>query len=287
VPKTSKGPDSSVMEIQPLGKNSVDIAIIYESPLIFNRMAVKVQRGLLLPSGRKNAAERAASLKHDPIEEFRASPYRLKSDKEPTLVGIPAGAFKKAMAQAAIDIPGAAKAQIGRLTRVLALNDENLIPIYGIPYLKMDVTRSADIAHTPDVRTRACIKRWAAVLTVTYTTPNLTQKTIVNLCSGAGEIIGVGDWRQEKGSGDFGLWRITDGDDPEFRQILTEGGRAAQQAALDNPMPYDIESEDLLAWYQSELVRRRGTEGEQRATTSRKRKAAEEAAEEAEEADSN
>jgi hypothetical protein len=284
MPKASNDKNNNVVEIPALGKNSVDIAIIYETPILFNRMAVKVQRGLLLPAGRKmNAAEKAANLKHDPVEEFRASPYRLKSDKEPTLFGIPAGAFKKAMAQAAIDIPGATRSMIGRLTRVVALNEENLIPIYGIPYLKMDVTRSADIARTPDVRTRAGLKRWAAVLNVTYTTPNLNQKTIVNLFSAAGEIVGVGDWRQEKGSGDFGLWRITDGNDPEFRQILEEGGRAAQQAALDNPVAYDVESADLLAWYQDELTRRRGTETERPAVT-RKRRGAVQETEEAEQA---
>lgn len=250
------------VDIVALDRREVAVAIIWETPLIFNRMSEKVRQGLLLPSGRKTDADKLANLKHDPVAEYRASPYRLKSDKEPTLLGIPAGAFKKAIGRAAVRMPGATMAEIGQMTRVITTNEENLVPVFGIPYLKMDVARSHDISRTPDVRTRACLKQWAAILRISFMHPNLNQKTIVNLLSAAGQIVGVGDWRQEKGSGEFGCWRLTDSDDADLRLILRDGGRIAQIDALETPVPYDSESADLLSWYTTELERRRGKEPE-------------------------
>lgn len=259
-PKPKSTTSSQIVDVVALERREVVVALIGETPMIFNRMAEKVKQGLLLPAGRLTAADKLARLKHDPLAEFRSSPYRLTSDKEATLLGIPAGAFKKAIAQAAVDIPGAARTQIGRLTRVLVSNENNLVPIYGLPYIKMDVTKQADINRTPDVRTRAAIKQWAAILRISFVHPNLNQKTIVNLLNAAGLIVGVGDWRQEKGSGDFGSWHVTDADDPKLREIMRVGARAAQIEAMATPMYFDTETQDLIEWYEAELERRRGKE---------------------------
>ena len=120
----------------------------------------------------------------------------------------------------------------------------------------MSVTRSADFNKTPDVRTRAIIPAWACRVTVRFTTPMLKETVVSNLFAAAGLIQGVGDWRNEKGSGTYGQFTLVKPDDPEFRRIVKEGGRNAQIKAMDNPECYDMDSEELLSWFVAEADRR-------------------------------
>lgn len=230
-----------------------DVYLIGTSPFICNRMSEKAKRELLLPTGRKTAAQRAASLKHDPIEEFRHSPYTLP-DTEPTLLGIHSASVKRAMAAAALDVPGANKSQIGRL--VWAENQySNYVSIYGIPQLMMTITRMADINRTPDVRTFAVIPNWVVKITMSWIEPQLNETSVLNLLSMAGYTIGIGDGRPEKGKLSFGQFRVAMPDDPEVLEIMASGQRIAQEEAMDAAIPYDQESAELLDWYQTEVVR--------------------------------
>lgn len=239
----------SVMEVT---QQRVDYCVIGKTPIILNRMSEKAKNELLFPKGRKSPAEKARSLKHDPFAEFRNSPYRLPNDDDPTLLAHLATAFKKAIAGAALDIPGATKAQISRLMWV----EGEKLPIYGIPKLFMSVTRSADMNKTPDIRTRAIIPEWAARVTISFSTPMLKETVVSNLFAAAGMIQGVGDWRNEKGSGTFGQFELVSEDDERFQRIVNEGGRQAQIKAMESAEPYDIDSEDLLSWFVAEADRR-------------------------------
>jgi hypothetical protein len=184
--------------------------------------------------------------------EFRDSPYRLHDENEPTLLAHLATAFKRAIANTAVDIPGAKKAQMGRLMWV----EGEKIPLYGIPKMHMSVTRSADMNKTPDVRTRCIIPEWAARITVTFTVPLLKEPVVSNLLAAAGQIQGVGDWRPEKGSGTFGQFRLVSPDDPDFKRIVKEGGRKAQEKAIKDAEAYDPDTEELFAWFVSEAKQR-------------------------------
>lgn len=245
----AKESEIQILEVQ---KGRIDFCILGTSPLICNRMSQKVWNELLAPKGKKNAAEKASSMKHDPIKEFRDSPYIMTDEKAPTLLAILPTAFKKAMGTAALDMPGAKKAQIGRLVSV----DWDLQPVFGIPRVFMAITRSADMNHTPDVRTRAILPEWACRLSVLYTKPILREQAICNLLAAAGFQSGVGDWRQEKGSGSYGLFRLVDAYDKDFLRITKTMGRKAQQEALDNPVAYDLETETMLSWFEIEIKRR-------------------------------
>lgn len=143
-------PDNTEVFISKVEQSRLTFYILGRSPLIFNRMSEKVRQELLLPSGRKTEATKATTLKHDPLQEYRDSPYRNLSPKAPTRLQLLGSMFKKAMMTAALDIPGAKKSQIGRL--LYLVNDR--IDLYGRPELFMSVTRSADINRTPDIRTR-------------------------------------------------------------------------------------------------------------------------------------
>lgn len=225
--------------------------VVGRRPLVCNRMSEKARHELLMPAGRKNAAEKQASLKHDPIAEYQASPYTLTDESMPTLLAVMSSAFKGAMSTAALDLPGTKKAQIGRLVYVQG----DYTPVFGIPKLFMSVTRMADIGRTPDIRTRAIIPFWACKLAVSFVEPLLNKQAIVNLLAAAGVTAGVGDWRPEKGKGDYGQFCIVNDEDPEFLEIVKQG-REAQQEAMENPEPYDDESAEMLSWWTGEVKRR-------------------------------
>ena len=77
----------------------------------------------------------------------------------------------------------------------------------------MDIVRSADMNKTPDVRTRAYLPQWCAEVTVKYVVPTLSAHSIVSLLSNAGTIVGIGDFRQEKGRGSYGTFAVSGAED--------------------------------------------------------------------------
>lgn len=237
--------------ILPISEGEVTFAVVGNTAFIFNRMAEKAKRELLLGGGRKTAADRAANLKHNPVEEYRSSVYRNKGDEPASRLAIPAPAFKGAMSTAALDLPGTKKSEIGRLVWVVGTH----VDFYGVPELLMSVVRSADMNKTPDIRTRAIVPAWACMVTVRFVQPKLTATAIANLMAAAGVISGVGDFRQEKGKGNFGQFRLVNPDDAEFRRIVETGGREAQDDALLNYRCHDEETEELLDWYSAEVIR--------------------------------
>ncbi len=245
--KPKQQPDE--IEILKLKKGRASFCILGESPLIYNAMSLKVRQGLLAPK-KKTAIEKASTVKHDPLAEYRASVYR--HDEGPTLLCFPAVAFKRALASAALDLGGAKRAQIERL--VWAIGDR--VPIYGVPQLRMDVVRSADMNRTPDIRTRAILPKWCAVLDLVWMEPAVNVQIVGDLLAGAGDIRGIGDFRQEKGAGNYGQFKLVGADDKDFKAIVKAGSRQQQVSALDKPECYDDESDELLEWWKTEIKRR-------------------------------
>ncbi len=233
-------------------RESITFVLKGTTPIIMNRLSEKVKRELLLPAQKKTAGDKRTTLKHDPYEEFANSPHRMPSDDDPTLLAMPATAFKSALRSVAIDVPCASsKAQIGRLTFV----EGEMIGIYGLPELRMDAVRCRDINRTPDIRTRLSIRNWVALVTVTYATPILNHSMIVALMAHAGWLQGAGDFRPEKGAGNFGTWEISDLKDAEVKRVM-KVGRKDQLAAMHNPRLYDAETVELLGWFDKEVERR-------------------------------
>lgn len=244
--------DVQEITIEGIKTESTPAYLVGMTPLIYNAMSEKARQVLLVGGTKKNAAEKAASLKHDPLEEYRNSVYRTRAE-EATRLNFPTGAIKKAIASAALDLPGANKSQIGRLVWIQG----DRVPVYGVPQIFCSIVRSAGMDKTPDVRTRAILPRWCMALdSITYVRPNLTAKTVLSLLAAAGLLNGIGDWRQQKGSGSYGQFRVAAPDDPEIKFLMSSAGRDAQDAALDDPAPYDEETERLLAWFRDEVARR-------------------------------
>lgn len=249
--KSAKKEETAEITVVPLKRATVKLRIIGTTPLFQNRMANKVKEQLLVGGARKTRADRVA-IKHDPLQEFRNSAEILPDG--PTALGLRVTAVKAAMATAAIETPGLSKASVQRLLFMPG----DFVPLYGTPWLRMDVTRSADINKTPDIRTRAFLPKWGAEVTVQFITPQLSISSVVALLCNAGVLIGVGDYRQEKGKGAFGSFRVLgEGEkDKEWDELIGKHARKVQEAALANPAYADRDTEDLMAFYTGEVKRR-------------------------------
>lgn len=237
--------------ITEVNKGEMTFAVLGTSPLICNRMSQKVTEILLLGGVKMSASEKGTRLKHDPIAEFRDSPYTSANPDNPTRLQLLSSMFKGAMRTAALDLPGTKKSQIGRLVYV----EGDRVDVYGKPQLMMSVTRSADMNRTPDIRSRAILPEWACKITVSFIKPIIREQSVANLLAAGGITAGIGDWRVEKGSGSYGTYRLVSLDDPDFIRI-TKQGRAEQDAALENPDCYDDETESLFSWFKTESVKR-------------------------------
>ena len=243
--------ETAEIKVMPLRRGSARLRIIGTTPLFQNRMANKVKEQLLVGSRKKTKAERV-EIKHNPLDEFRSSAEILPAG--PTSLGLRVTAVKAAMCTAALETAGLTKTSAQRLIFMPG----DFAPLYGTPQLRMDVVRSADINKTPDVRTRAFLPVWGAEIEIQYIVPQLSVASVVSLLCNAGVLVGVGDFRQEKGKGAFGSFRVIgEGeDDAEWNDLVTNHGRAVQSAALDSPEYADKDTADLMGYFFSETQRR-------------------------------
>lgn len=247
----AKKEQSTEVHVQPLKRATVKLRIIGVTPLFQNRMANKAKQQLLVGGTKKTKADRA-QIKHNPLQEFRDSAEILPNG--PTALGLRVVAVKAAMATAALETPGLTKTSAQRL---LFMPGDH-VPLYGTPQLRMDVVRSADINRTPDVRTRCYLPKWGAEVEINFITPQLSVQSVVSLLCNAGVLIGVGDYRQEKGKGAFGSFRVLGEGEPdeEWDDLVKHHGRMAQQAALTDPEYADRDTSDLMGHFHSEVSRR-------------------------------
>jgi len=244
--------DNEVVTVTEIKMTSLAFCIVGISPLVPHAVSAKSKGTLLFPRPKKNAAERASTMKHEPYEEFLDAAYRFNdSENKPTRLYMPAGAFHGAMASVAIDMAGAKKSQIGRLTTVPG----GKIPIFGIPQFWMTVVISSDKARTPDIRTLPILPQWACKITVQFVGSLIKQDSIANLLAAAGVIIGVGDGRPQKGKLSMGQFRICSDNDQEFVQIIKQS-QAAQDKALADPVMFDDETAKLYEWFKHEKTQR-------------------------------
>lgn len=242
----------SEVSIVKIELTSVTFHLVGVSPLVPHAVSFKNKGQLLYPPKKKNQAEKDSSMKHEPFEEFRDAAYKFREDDQPTRLYMPGGSFHGAMANAAIDMVGAKKAQIGRLTNIVG----DKIPVWGVPQIYSTIVRSSDMARTPDVRTLPILPKWATMITVQFVGSLIKTASVGNLLGAAGSIIGIGDGRPEKGKLSFGKFRVCAEDDPEFKAIVKSGGRKPQDEALADPAFYDQETEELLSWFSAEVHRR-------------------------------
>ena len=246
-----KTDETDKIEIKLITMKRVTVSVVGYSPLIMHRMAPKVMRELLYGRNFKNSAALAGTLKHDPLEEFQDALYKTRDLAAATAIHLPGGSFAAALSSVATDIPGAARAQIQRLTSVTDVN----VQIYGVPTLRMDMVRQGGISRTPDIRTRPHFEQWCAIFTIEYFGNLLNENTVVNLLAAAGRLRGVGEWRPEKG-GQFGKFDVCGPKDPLRELIMKNGGKKQQLAAIAQPQFNDPDTEQLFKWHEQDRQRK-------------------------------
>jgi hypothetical protein len=263
--KTEKKVDKRTVEC---GSNSIkierEVVTIYaigDTPFICNRLSEKGARELLFPHGKKNDAEKAANLKHDPVLEFRRSIYAHRDEAAATYIYHTAMAIKGMMRATTMDFGGAKGTEVGRLTQMMEGPDgciRGRFSIYGVPEMLMAIVRMNDKARTPDVRTRAIVPNWGFCANVMITRPKIGAKYTAELIAAGGIMQGLGDWRQGKGSGDFGLFHLVNPSDQEWKDLVRTGGRNQQHEAMQaaRPKAYDEMTEELFTWFLEEIERR-------------------------------
>lgn len=256
--KDSK-PANTTIEIMEISKGYLETDIVGESPICLKAMSLKTRGTLVIPSGKKTTLEKQTKLKHNPLEEYRDSTYRFPEDSSmDTVLGFPAVAFKRAMMTTTKNLSGESGitgTDIGRLVHVEA-DEGSLVMLYGIPEMLMPVTRMKDQSRTPDIQARAIIPHWACRLRITYVQPLITEQTVGRLLGAAGQLVGVGDGRTEKGKLDYGRFRMVSHRDKELRSILKHGRRRHQLEALRTPACHDLETSRLFQYFNEELARR-------------------------------
>ncbi|MBA3548826.1 MAG: hypothetical protein H0T76_20275 [Nannocystis sp.] len=237
--------------IPALKQATIKLRLIGTTPMIQNRMAAKAAQQLLVGGGKKTAAQRK-SIKHDPIAEYRNSAEQMQAG--PTALGLRVVAVKAAMCSAALETAGITKTSAQRLIFMPG----DLVPLYGVPQLRMDIVRSADMNRTPDVRTRAYLPKWGAEIDIRYIMPQLSASGVATLLCNAGFLIGVGDFRQEKGKGAFGSFRVISADqqDDEWDDLVKNHHRMKQLVALQDPDFANSETAELMDFYHGEVKRR-------------------------------
>jgi hypothetical protein len=240
------------LQIDALKQGRIKLKLVGTTPMYMNSMSIKAKRDLLIGGGRKTAVQKK-EIKHDPENEFRASAHT-KRDGE-TLLCFPAPGVKSAMATAALETAGVTKSSVQRLIFL----PEQKIQVWGKPCLKMDVVRSADMNKTPDIRSRCYLPRWVAEVDIAFVTPTLSAHAVISLLANAGVIVGLGDFRQEKGRGSFGTFAVAGdnlGDWADYWAEVTKEGRAVQQAAMDDPEYADDDTIELMEILHEERTRR-------------------------------
>ncbi len=155
--------------------------------------------------------------------------------------------IKGSMSTAALETKGTNRTQIGRLVWVQNYS----VDVYGVPELFMAIVRSADMNKTPDVRTRAIFREWCMPATIQFVKPQMSEQAIMQLLSNGGIIVGIGDFRQEKGKGNFGQFSVVT--EADCKDIIKNGGLKQQDAAIKTPVCFDSDTEELLGWFQEEV----------------------------------
>ena len=242
-----KAQEQGEIIIERLSVGEAAVWVKGQTPLIYNAMSAKVKGELLMPKGRKSTAEKATTMKHEPMTEYRASVYRRDGNRGETRLTFPATAFKNAAIGAVRHInAGVSMVQMKQLLWVSG----DTVDVWGVPQIYMAVTRSADMNKTPDIRTRAILPEWCCMLKIKYVAPNMTETAVARLLEAGGLLNGVGDFRQEKGKGNYGQFALCDRAD--VADIIKAGGMKAQDAALESPECYDVETRELLTWFEDE-----------------------------------
>lgn len=190
------------IKLEVIERAIISIGIEGASPLIPHKWSEKSLRMMReAQSGSKARAKHTAKI---PEEEAEGALYRLP-DGTP---GMPATAFKAAIAGAARLFQGVTMTALKAAIFVHGDGPDQLVPIEGEMTLREDTPRNA--TGVADLRYRYSFWPWRAELQVEFLTAVIDKESVVALVDAAGNG-GVGDWRPSAPkslTGTFGRFRV-------------------------------------------------------------------------------
>jgi hypothetical protein len=191
----------ATLTLERLRRNRIIISIEGQTPLIPHKWSEKAKRLMLDKQQGKALANKAPK---SPEQEAHDATYWLHDGRP----GMPARAFKAAIADAARHFDGIAIVTVKQAVFVVGEGHDQLVPIDGDISMREDMPRNAN--GVTDMRYRHQIFPWAADLEIEYVESALTPNALVALVDAAG-LGGVGDWRPsapKSKSGTFGRWQV-------------------------------------------------------------------------------
>jgi len=179
----------------------IEVEIQGITPVIPHKWSEKAKRQMLDKQQNKTTQRKEAK---DPAAEAEAATYWLPEG----VPGIPATAFKAAIADAARYFDNVTITMLKQAVFVLGEGPEQLVPLAGEITMREDTPRNA--SGVADLRYRNQVWPWSALLRIDYIPSMLTAESVVALADAAGNG-GVGDWRPsapKSKTGTFGRWQV-------------------------------------------------------------------------------
>lgn len=212
---------SEQVKLPPLRLEIAKVPIIGTGPLIvhqWNQKAIQEMLGkqMKLPKGAKEAK--------DPVADFLGSIYRTDEG----YYGIPAVAIKNAMVTACTSIDGVTKVAArqafqvigergkakGAFCDIFSPTDLQRIVTPEPPRMREDMVRVG--MGTADLRYRAELFPWAAIVSIRFNANFMSASQVLNLLNTAGFAVGLCEWRPEKG-GQHGTFAVAN--DVEAKKV--------------------------------------------------------------------
>jgi hypothetical protein len=169
--------------------------------LIIHKFSEKSRKEML---GKQMGAAKKIRENRVPDEEVEQALYRCNGKP-----AFPADGFKKAIVNACRYASGLpmTRARGMFFVRGVYASEEGreLIPIEGKLEKREDIGRLEN--GVACVIFRPQLRDWTAVLPIEYNADLLSLEQLINLINIAGAMVGVGDWRPERG-GTFGRFRV-------------------------------------------------------------------------------
>ena len=169
------------------------------SPLIMNRFDEKSKQQIEESApGMKQGGKKKNIV--PPEEQYERSIHYCTDGS----CGFPANAFKDAMVTTAYRTFGRPMTTTRSAFHVIADDPAAL----EVQRLGEDMVRVGGIQKVAAPRYRAEFPVWSAVITIQFLANVITEEELIGLLNAAGFACGIGEWRPEKSSGSYGLFRV-------------------------------------------------------------------------------
>ena len=212
---------NDVIELSSIKLQTIQVPILGKNLLMHAWSRKAIQEMLDKQMGKKPKVRE----KKDPHADYMASRYVAAHDD--SILGVPCGAFRGAIVRASSmhNFKMTEMRQSFFIEEDLRIVDGRGgmpgVRLYGDDEMHETMVRLS--GKTADIRYRALLPKWGAILTITYLS-NLSSEELVTLVDFAGFSVGICDWRPEK-DGEFGRWNVVNMDElvKEFPEVANAG----------------------------------------------------------------